>query len=270
MGNRMRLAIFSDVHGNLTALKTVLDDIDHQPSVDHVLFAGDLCVFGPRPLACLDVIRQRSIASIAGNTDQWISNPPPLQDRMDEAQRNRIKRIWELCSWTQAQLGPENMAWFAQDNLPFQRRISPSSTAHDDLLLVHANPLDVNQIIFPDEEYQRKLYGRVRQTDAQLAEMIQGTDAAVIAFGHLHIPNARQYQHLLLANISSVSLPGDGDPRAKYGLLTWQRGQGWSVEHICLTYPVEPEIEAFRQAQPPGWEQAVTQLEVQGFVPQVV
>ena len=48
----MRVALFSDVHGNLTGLEAVLADIDeHAP--DLVVFAGDLCLMGPRPGDCL-------------------------------------------------------------------------------------------------------------------------------------------------------------------------------------------------------------------------
>jgi Icc-related predicted phosphoesterase len=48
----MRVAIFSDVHGNLTALEAVLNDIKQQ-SPDLTMFAGDLCVDGARPVACI-------------------------------------------------------------------------------------------------------------------------------------------------------------------------------------------------------------------------
>ena len=48
----MRIAVFSDVHGNLSALEAVLEDIKSQ-SVDEIVFAGDLCMVGPRPTASL-------------------------------------------------------------------------------------------------------------------------------------------------------------------------------------------------------------------------
>ena len=51
----MRVAIFSDVHGNLTALQAVLADIEKQ-SPDYMAFAGDLCVFGARPAETLVLV----------------------------------------------------------------------------------------------------------------------------------------------------------------------------------------------------------------------
>jgi predicted phosphodiesterase len=67
----MRIAVFSDVHGNLTALEAVLADIDRQ-AVDATVFAGDLCLVGPRPAECLRLAREQGITSIYGNTDDWV------------------------------------------------------------------------------------------------------------------------------------------------------------------------------------------------------
>jgi hypothetical protein len=47
-----------------------------------------------------------------------------------------------------------------------------------------------------------------------------------------HFPNVQVRRNLLLANISSVSHPMDGDPHAKYGLLTWDAAAGWQVELV--------------------------------------
>ena len=64
----MRVAVFSDVHGNLTALEAVLADIAAQ-AVDQIYFAGDLCLIGPRPAACLERVRSANIAAVYGNTN---------------------------------------------------------------------------------------------------------------------------------------------------------------------------------------------------------
>ncbi len=90
----MRIAVFSDVHGNLTALRAVLDDINRQPSFDAIVFAGDLCLFGPRPQACVELLRGQKIQSIVGNTDEWVRKPPPITDAMDDnlgQQRSQLR-----------------------------------------------------------------------------------------------------------------------------------------------------------------------------------
>lgn len=253
----MRVVVFSDVHGNLTALEAVLADIERQPALDAVIFAGDACLFGPRPGACASRIRESVTAAVFGNTDEWIDRPLPLDEAAPAATQERVRFIQAMAAWTQAQMDPAGLQWLR--SLPFEQRLSPTGNPQDDLLIVHANPRDVMGVIYPPESIQTSRMGGLKQTDEALAAMLAGTPAGAIAFGHLHFPNVRYWGSVLLANISSVSLPGDGDPRAKYGLLTWD-GRHWSVTHHYVPYDIEAEIAAFETAQPPDWEAAVKQL----------
>jgi predicted phosphodiesterase len=266
----MRIALFSDVHGNLSALEAVRQDIDKRTDLDRVIFAGDLCLFGPRPEACLLQLRDMAIPAIAGNTDEWIRQPPPLPDDMPEAQRPARQTLQELCRWTEGQLSDESLAWLDDLRDSFQIRLTPTSDPDHDLLIVHANPHNLLDIIFPSLERQMALYGKVRQTDEDLAPMLQSVPTNTIAFGHLHIPGVRLWGEKKLINVSSVSLPGDGDKRAKYAILSWQATAGWHVEHVYVAFDVQGEIGAFRRAKPPGWPERVAQLETLGYIPQVV
>jgi len=266
----MRIAIFSDVHGNLTALQTVLDHISSQPDIDHVVFAGDLCLVGPRPQACIDMVRQQDIICLVGNTDQWILSPPPITDDMDESMRVRRMQLQAICRWTARQLDRDSLDWIDSLNGSFSKAFSPSADPAKGLLIVHANPVDVNQIIFPPVDEQLKLYGKVRQSDDELDPLLSDVHEGYIAFGHIHIPNVRYWKDKVLVNVSSVSLPGDGDSRAKYVLLSWLDTEGWTIENIRLSYAVESEISAFQNSQPPGWEHHLEQLKSQGFIPQIV
>jgi predicted phosphodiesterase len=266
----MRIALFSDVHGNLTAFRAVRRALEMRPDIDRTIFVGDLCLFGPRPQECLILLREMGVPAIVGNTDEWISQPPPLPADMPDAQRPARERLRELCRWTAERLSNESLAWLNVLRQTFQIRLTPSSNPKDDLLIVHANPHNLLDIIFPAVDRQRALYGSVRQTDQQLAPLLEGVPARTLAFGHLHIPGRRLWRDKTLINISSVSLPGDGDGRAKYALLTWDDGGGWDVQYQRLDYPVDGEIEAFRRHRPPGWREAVQQLETQGYIAQVV
>jgi len=266
----MRIAIFSDVHGNLTALQTVLDNIFSQPDIDHIVFAGDLCIFGPRPKACIDLVRKYDVTCLVGNTDQWILTSPPIRDEMDEAMRLRRMRQQAVCRWTARQLDQESLAWIDSLNGSFKKIFSPTSSLADSLLIVHANPVDLNEIIFPPIDKQLELYGKVRQTDNDLEPLLSSVQERFIAFGHIHIPSIRHWKDKVLVNVSSVNLPGDGDPRAKYALLSWEESNGWAVQHHRLPYKVDSEISAFQDYQPPGWEDQVAQLKSSGFYPQIV
>lgn len=246
----MKIAIFSDVHGNLSGLEAVLADIEAQ-GVDQIIFAGDLCLMGPQPAECLDLVRARRLPSVAGNTDGWLlgQGTPP-------------SRLAEPIAWTAEQLSLDQRAWLTR--LPFSLRIGPTGRAGDDLLIVHANPTDVNQIIYPSEVDQLARYGEIRQSDAALEPLVMGAKARTVAFGHLHVPNVRVWRRRLLVNVSSVSMPGDSDPRAKYALLTWMNGR-WMAEHRRVEVGAAGLIAAFRAARPPHWPDAVAALETDGY-----
>lgn len=236
----MKIAIFSDVHGNLIALQAVLDDLAHQ-QVDEIFFAGDLCFAGPRPAECLHLLRQHNIASVYGNTDDWVlgrQTPPP--------------QFEALAQWTNEQLSTQDKAWLAR--LPFSRRLSPTTNPQHDLLITHANPDDVNQLIFPPETEQQTRYQKIAQTDEQLHNLfLTKQTACTIAFGHLHVPSTRQITGFTLENISSVSMAGDGDMRAKYNLFMFN-GSSWLRKEIRVTYDVNAELETFQTIQPPNWQ----------------
>ena len=246
----MRIAIFSDVHGNLSALEAVLADIDRQDA-DLVLFAGDLCLFGPRPAECLRLVRAQRMPSVIGNTDDWLAG------RGEPPERHR-----EHIAWTNAQLITDEQAWLGR--LPFGLRISPTGNTADDLLIVHANPHNLIDLLFPSEAEQVAHWGQTRQSDADLGPLLAGVDAAAIAYGHLHIPGVRVWGGLTLINVSSVSMPGDEDGRAKFAILEW-RGKQWSVAHYRVKYDTNAESAAFRASQPPGWEQAAAALDAHGY-----
>ncbi|MFW5943610.1 MAG: metallophosphoesterase family protein [Chloroflexota bacterium] len=260
----MRFAIFSDVHGNLTALEAVLKHIDDVGEMDGIFFAGDLCLLGPRPERCVQLLRSREdISSIYGNTDQWIDGPPLLSDDIEEEERRRRQHIHDIASWTRVRLPEMDRAWLRE--LPFHRRVSPTVNPRDDLFIVHANPQDVNQMIYPPKDMQRDRFGEVVQSDHDLEPLLDDLVAGVLAFGHLHIPFVRRWRDIDLVNVSSVSISGDGDPRAKYALLTWD-GSAWNSEHHYVEYDVEPEIDAYKREQPPGWQKAVQMLQERGML----
>jgi putative phosphoesterase len=73
----MKIGIISDIHGDLTALKTVLDRFDNFHKVDYILCAGDLVGRGPEPDAVVTVVRERKIPTVRGNHDEWFYGLSP-------------------------------------------------------------------------------------------------------------------------------------------------------------------------------------------------
>jgi len=240
----IRIALFSDVHGNLTALDAVLADIDRQ-SVDEIIFAGDLCLAGARPAACVDRLRRRHIRGVYGNTEVWLLGRRPEEMTAPES-------LQELITWTREQLTSADKQWLG--SLPFSLSFNPTPDPAGGLQIVHANPVDVMQVLYPPEVVQAAQPEGLRQTDAAAQQLVTGVAAAILAFGHLHYPSLRALNGLLLANISSVSLPADGDSRAKYAICQWDADNGWQIAHQLVEYDLAAEKAMLAQIQPPNWE----------------
>jgi predicted phosphodiesterase len=116
------------------------------------------------------------------------------------------------------------------------------------------------QVLYPPEVVQAAQPEELQQTDAEARKLVGDLEAAILAFGHLHYPSLRPIGNLLLANISSVSLPADGDSRAKYAICQWERGEGWQIAHKLVAYDVQLEKDVLAEIKPPGWEHLAASL----------
>ena len=211
----MRVALLSDIHGNLIALEAVLADMRSQGTFDQVVVAGDLVWAGPRPAEVVDALQALNAVVIQGNTDAF------FQRSTDDAPPGkRDDRFGAHLEWMQTQLGPARTAYLAER--PFAHRIEPAPDQA--LLIVHANPCDQERAILP------------RMNPTQLDELLAETgDWAALAFGHVHVPFTLGWRDRLLVDVASAGLPMDGDRRAAYAILTWN-GAGWQAEHRRVHY----------------------------------
>lgn len=231
----MRIAVISDIHGNQLALEAVLHDLEGQPRYDQLVIAGDLCLNGPRPREVLQMVQDLRCPVIQGNVDLETVTQAPEKG---EKKRNTV-------SWTREQIGQSGIDYLA--NLPFSYRVH--NPAGRDLLIVHANPLNLEDALFPNAD------------DEALERLLGGLDARVgaLAFGHLHIAYTRRWRGLQLADVASCGIPRDEDLRAAYGLLTWQDGQ-WEAEIRRVPYDVQAAVKQIKSSGMPNAEKRIKVL----------
>ena len=210
----MRIAILSDIHGNLVGLDACLADLHAQGGADVIVAAGDLCLDGPKPKRVLQRLQEIGAKCVRGNTERFICDPDSALSELSDADRKQI-------SWARSEIGEKWLAWLAQ--LPFSQRFGEPE---NELLVVHANPASDNEHLWPDAD------------DATLERLIGDEKAPVIAFGHLHLPYVRIWRGKMLVNVASAGLPKDGDPRAGYAILTQCSG-GWEVKHRRVAFDVK-------------------------------
>ena len=208
----MRVAIVSDIHGNLAGLDACLVDLQAQGGADAIVAAGDLCLDGPKPKKVLQRLEELGASCLRGNTDRYLSDPQyEASEAIEQAQMN----------WTRNELGER---WLMHlRGLPFAMRIGDEE---NQLLVVHANPRSDDEHLWPDAD------------DETLEGMIGQEQATAIAFGHLHLPYVRMWRGKLLVNVASAGLPKDGDPRACYAIFT-ERNGGWQVKHRRVAFDVK-------------------------------
>ena len=227
----MRIAVLSDIHGNLTALEAVAADLE-QTSPDVVFHGGDLADAGSSPTEVLDYVRDRGWAGVMGNTDQMLVAPASLEEFADASSAPRA--IWDavrdIARATCQKLGDVRLAWITSLPLVVQ---------HENFALVHASPQSCWRA--PAES----------ASDADLELVYGSLGKSIVVFGHIHRPSVRTIsgRPRTLVNTGSVGLSYDGDPRASYlildeGALTIRR----------VEYDLDRELRALAICGLPGAE----------------
>ncbi|HJT58227.1 MAG TPA: metallophosphoesterase family protein [Ktedonobacteraceae bacterium] len=231
----MRIAIISDIHGNQLALEAVLQDLANQPSIDQTVIAGDLCLNGPCPREVLAIVQELHCPVLQGNVDVEVVTAAP----------NKSEKKRSTAAWTREQIGHAGIEYLA--SLPTSYHVpNPDGS---DLLVVHANPLNLEDAIFPNA------------SDSTLEQLLGGLDADIgaLAFGHLHIAYTRHWKRFLLVDVGSCGIPRDEDLRAAYGILSWQNNK-WEAEIRRVEYDVRAVVKQIKTCGMPNVEKRIKTL----------
>jgi len=179
-----KVAIISDIQGNLTALKYVLKEIDSE-SVDQIICLGDVAS-GAYPHEVVTLLRQRDIKTIKGNMDDAILNP-----RRHDTTDPDIERYDDIDQWCSEQLTDADKA--------FMRNFAPLLRVQLDmqhqLVCFHGSPYSYNDVI--DET----------TPDDILRQYFEGYHEDVMLTGHIHHPLMRIYKEMAIVCPGSVGLP---------------------------------------------------------------
>jgi len=231
-----RLAILSDLHGNLPALEAVLEDLQ-QRSVDGMVVAGDY-TGGPHPVETIRLAHAaRARLSLGGWMILGNGDIDLLAYDAGQAPATRYThRQYALLRWAHRHTDAETLAFLRA--LPQQRVVALDGT--DAIRVVHGAPWGASAAIVPDR--------RPETLERALAE----TGEAVLICGHTHVPWRRKRGRRLVLNPGAVCAPLDGSVGAQYALLTWQRGRQqqsrWEVEFRAVPYDMERLRAAFRES----------------------
>ena len=192
----MRIAVVSDIHGNLPALEAVFERVD-QLKAGAIICLGDTVGYGPFPQQCLDMVRRRCTVVLQGNHDSGLVGDTSIED----FNHYGVQAIL----WTREQVDAEGQEYLK--HLPFVHE-------EGDATFVHASPA-------APERWRYVLSLRAAH------ENFQAFTTRVCFIGHSHVPvvipeqgNINEYRpgHRHLINVGSVGQPRDGNPYASFGV----------------------------------------------------
>lgn len=239
----MKLAVISDIHGNLPALNAVLADIQAQ-SVDLILNLGDIVSGGLFPAETADRLMPLNIPTIRGNHERQLLEQDVAT--MSLSDRHASERL-------------RAQHWHWLQNLPAELTIS------GDVLMVHGVPGDDR--IYLLEEVNAT--GVRPSSEARVLSLVADRNASLILCGHTHIPRQlRLADGRLIVNPGSVGLQAydddtprshvmeSGSPHARYAIVERQNGE-WDVEFKAIGYDWESAASVALKNNRPDWVNAL-------------
>ena len=199
----MRIALFGDIHANLEALNTVLDDASQQGCTDWVCL-GDVVGYNANPAECLEIVREMNIPIVKGNHDEDASGSHSLESMNPVAA--------EALAWTRRALSEEQRDWLRK--LRMVRQVQDFTVVHSTL----DQPQSWNYV--------------TNKFDAMSNFNYQFTNLCF--HGHTHVPRVFvrgsrvkevpaesiviEENMKYFVNVGSVGQPRDGDSRACYAI----------------------------------------------------
>jgi putative phosphoesterase len=226
------VAVITDIHGNLPALRAALDRIERL-GIQRVLCGGDLVGYGPHPNEVCALIAELGIPTIYGNYDYAIARD--LEDCGCAYVTRHDRELGQLSvDWTLRHTSRESKDFMRE--LPFDLHW-PVGVRN--VHLVHGSPRKVNEYLFEDKP--ARLYERLATAEAD----------PVLVFGHTHKPWIHEYGGVLFVNCGSVGKPKDGDPRGAFAVLTTAT-EGVEVRIERVSYDARAVAEEVRGAGLPG------------------
>jgi putative phosphoesterase len=224
----MKIAVLADIHANLLAFEAVLDDVERWQA-DRVIVAGDSVNRGPQSVECLALLRrlarERGWLVMQGNHEEYLLRYDRDHHKPDFPRSGPRYEVMRTIIWTY-----QHMAGDVAEFVTWPTALDFEFSEAGRFSVRHASTLNNRD-------------GLLRQhTDEHLRERI--VQATVFCTGHTHMPFVRIVDETMVVNVGSVGLPFDGDTRAAYARLTYEKAR-WRAEIVRLPYDLAGALRAF-------------------------
>jgi putative phosphoesterase len=222
----MKIAVLSDVHGNVPALEAVLEDILRW-GAEEVIVNGDLINRGPCSLDVLELLQQErpQTRCLRGNHENWLLYSAEHGPQPD----SHTYEIDRFAHWAVAQMGEA-----LQQVAEWEDHLDLTDLEGGSLHITHGSRLGDRKGIQPEcegDELEEKL----------------GDPRDLFIASHTHRAFTRRFNGTLVINTGSVGQPFDGDERASYARLQFHAGR-WRGEIVRVRYDREQAIADFERS----------------------
>lgn len=194
----MKIAVISDIHGNIYALDSVLADIETK-DVDITVCTGDLVGYGTRPNEVIETLKKNKILTIMGNYDYAIGNLK-IVCGCDYPDPKDAEKAGLSMNFTGQATTKENKEYLR--NLPKELIFNFDNKT---IRFVHGSTRLINEYLNENS----------KEADDVMSELVED----ILICGHTHIPYAKYYGEKLLVNAGSVGKPKTGKPNANYLII---------------------------------------------------
>ncbi|NWF70134.1 MAG: metallophosphoesterase family protein [Chloroflexi bacterium] len=253
----MRLALFSDIHGNLTAFEAALADLQALGGADHTWVLGDLAAFGGRPAECVrrvagmkDAPGFGKVQVIGGNTDRYLVNGTRFRSPSAK-DAEELKKLAQTCkerdtilNWNLEQLGFEDYDLLKKIR---GREISEFVEGYGWVIGYHGTPGNDEGWLWPDTPAE------------EVSDALLDREGRLAIGGHTHKAMDREVGRWRVVNPGSVGLSFELPGVACWGLLTFA-GDSVHVDLRRVPYDVEAAIADLSAAGYPLVEWAAARL----------
>lgn len=188
----MKIAVISDIHGNIYSLMRVLEDIDDQKA-DVTICLGDLVGYGPHPNETINLIKRRNILSLKGNYDASVVDGSYTYIR--ETNTNSFS-----LPWTVDELRVANKYYL--DTLPTSITMEFNNKK---IRFTHGSPNAINEYLLENGD--------------NTADIMSNLQEDILVCAHTHIPSIKEFGNKLFINDGSVGKPKHGNPNATYCII---------------------------------------------------
>lgn len=257
-----KIAIISDVHGNITALKAVIDDIS-QRNIDKIYCLGDSVLKSCNSDLVIDLLREKCDVILKGNCDEAITRPDIPKGKF----------------WTRDLIGDERASYIY--NLPVSYDFYMSGYL---IRLFHASPFGLDYVFNPMFSNENTIYSATEIHNAmdlfKNTDFIGKTDSDpipdIIGYGHIHTPNIVRVKNKTIFNPGSVGMPiemlndnfYDETNRfstvSSYIILEGKLGSkelsSFSINLIRIPYDIEKEILLLKKSSLPSKNKLIAEL----------